>query len=145
MFTAATATRRLTVTLIIAAVLAVTAGGIMLGRYILDDPMCARPPTPPRRVQLQAFVTAHLPDARNFDWTVSDCDENGQAYLDFTTRSTGHAASKAFLADPACATSREPDAEAGDVTCSANTTQISIYLEDTGAIDTDVELAIDQH
>ena len=115
---------------------------VLLGRYVLEDPTCAKPPTQQERTQQEAFVRTHLPDARDFEWTVMDCDDNGQASVDFTTRQRGSAASKAFLSDPACRASVEPDASPGDVTCTSGDFEVSIYLEDKGAIDTYGELAL---
>ncbi len=69
-----------------------------------------------------------------------DCDDNGQVVLDFTTRQAGDAASQAFLRDPVCHPSTEPDASSGDANCRVGKLEVSIYLEDTGAADTNGEL-----
>lgn len=142
---AATTVCRAAPALIGLVVLALIAGVIVLAvRYLTtDDAACADPPTPPERAEQEAFVTTHLHDARNFDWVVADCDEHGEASVDFTTRHTGRAASQAFLDDPACKASVEPDASPGDVTCAAENVTVSIYLHDTGAIDTNGTLFLD--
>ena len=113
---------------------------VLLGRWFLSDPTCGSPPTQPVRTQQEVFVKAHLTDARDFEWTIMDCDDNGQVVLDFTTRQTGKAASEAFLKDSVCRPSIEPDASTGDVECRTGKVEVSIYLEDKGAIDTDGEL-----
>lgn len=79
---------------------------------------CAKPPTQEERTQVASFLKVHVDDARDLDWTVMDCDDNGLAYLNFTTSMTPGRVSEAFLNDPACSPSNEQDADAfGDVTC----------------------------
>jgi len=125
--------------------LAVLVGGlVVVGYMLLANPFCAQPPTQQERSQQEAFVLAHLPDARGFEWTVADCDDNGQASVDFTTRQRGSSASKVLLSDQACKASTEPDASPGDVTCTSGNLEVSVYIEDKGAIDTHAELAINQ-
>lgn len=97
--------------LITVSALAVLVGGVVVAGYVLlANPFCAKPPTQEERHQQEAFVLAHLPDASDFEWTVMDCDDNGQAYLSFSTRLTRDAASAVFLRDPACKASTEVDA-----------------------------------
>lgn len=137
-----TRTRRRVRALAVALVVALLVGaGLLLAERALEGTGCASPPTPQEREEQESFVRAHLGDARDFEWTVMDCDDLGQAYLDFTTRQRGSAASASFLQDPACSPSTEPAASSGDVVCTSGGTVVDLSFEDHGAIETDGELA----
>lgn len=129
---------RVLISVVIVALLVTAA--VLCGRWFLSDTTCGSPPTQQVRSQQEGFVKAHLPDAGQFEWTVMDCDDNGQIVLNFTTRTTGKAANAAFLRDPACRPSNEPDASAGDVDCQTGAVEVFIFLEDKGAIDTEGQL-----
>jgi hypothetical protein len=135
-----------TLVLIIIVALALPVAGVAVFSWlVLDPPFCGTPPTHREEGRQEAFVRAHLPDASDFKWTVMDCDDNGQAYLSFSTRLTRDAASDAFLRDPACKISKEVDASPGDATCRSDNTNVSIYLDDSkGGINTHGELYPDQ-
>lgn len=84
----------------------------------LDGSSCAQPPTQEERIQLESFLKAHVEDARDLEWTVMDCDDDGLAWLNFTTSMTPGRVEKAFLKDSACLPSRAGAATAfGNVTC----------------------------
>ncbi|WP_091186063.1 hypothetical protein [Microlunatus flavus] len=123
--------------------LAIAGVVVILVRDVSQTYRCADPPSTQQRAEQEAFVSAHLPDASDFEWTVADCDDQGQASLTFTTRQRGTTATRAFLQDGACRASREPDASLGDVTCMSYGVTVFIYLEDHGAIDTYGELSPD--
>ncbi len=130
--------------LIVIVALVLVLGGLIFGWFVLENPSCAKPPTPQERSQQESFVIAHLPDAGDFECTVMDCDENGQAYLSFDTSLTRAASSAAFLRDPACRASTEADASPGDPTCRSGNTNVTIYLT-KDVLHADGELYLDQH
>ena len=133
--------RRTLVLPIVIVLVAVAGVSLVVARDVSHEFHCANPPTPQQRTEQESFVTAHLPDARDFKWTVMDCDDQGQAYLDFSSRRRGTDVSHAFLQDPTCRASAQPDASAGDVTCVSGGVAVSISFEDHGAIDTHGQLS----
>ena len=133
-----TRTSRVLVVVVVLALLGTAV--VLLGRWFWSDATCQTPPSQQTRAEQEAFVSTHLPDAGDFRWTVMDCDDEGQVVLEFTTPETGDAASRAFVRDPACRSSTEPDAASGDVACRVGTLEVEIYLVDTGAAVTDGEL-----
>lgn len=128
---------------IVVLVVAITGVVAIVGRDISRASRCADPPSPQQRADQEAFVTAHLPDARDFEWAIADCDDQGQASLSFTTRQRGTTATRAFLRDEGCRASEGPDTNWGDVTCMSNGLSVFIYLEDNGSVDTHGELSPD--
>lgn len=128
------------VLVVVVVVAALGAAATLLGRWFLSDATCQTSLTEKTRSEQEAFVSAHLSDARDFAWRVMDCDDDGQVVLQFTTRQAGHLATQAFLLDPACHPSTEADAAPGDVGCRVGRLEVAVYLEDTGAASTAGEL-----
>jgi hypothetical protein len=113
---------------------------VVLANHVIGGFFCASPPGEREKARQESFVRAHVADARHLEWTVMDCDDQGQAYLDFMTTLTPRAAGEAFRKDAACSRSTEPDAEPDDVTCTSNGVRVSIYFEPREDTQTDGEL-----
>jgi hypothetical protein len=96
-------------------------------------PSCT-PPTQEEKELLEAFLRSHIKDARALEWTVADCDDNGDASLDFETRMTPKMATASFLADDNCSPFTGPGATDGDVTCTTAAGSVSIFLASATAI-----------
>ena len=59
--------------------------GLLAKREWDELTYCFRPPSQQEQGRQQAFVLAHLPDAREFEWETSDCDDEGLCVLSYTT------------------------------------------------------------
>ena len=116
------------VSLLIVLVL-VIAFGAVAGYFFQDlSPFCTTPtePTAEEKQTQETFVLEHLPDARNLVWTIADCDDDGVAYLDFTTSLAPNEARDAFLGGGCTYHSTE---EYDDVSCVRGSLEVVLFFE----------------
>lgn len=72
-------------------------------------------------------MKTHVSDARDFVWSVADCDDQGEAFLSFRTELAATVVSQSFLADPACSPSDADDAAENEVMCKAGAATSYLY------------------
>ena len=112
-----------------------------LHRLTGSMPSCS-PPTETEKQAQEVFLHSHVDDAADLEWTVADCDDNGDAWLQFGTALPPHAAREAFLTDSACSPYQGLDAGAEDVTCTSGDATIIVFLTPASSGTTQGELAL---
>jgi hypothetical protein len=118
--------------LVVLALALVLAGGGLLAKREWDRIFyCSGPPSQQEQALQQAFVLAHIPDARGFEWETSDCDDEGESVLSYRTALTPAAALETFRADRACAAATWAD-DPDILTCKSGATRVVVGFERDG-------------
>jgi hypothetical protein len=107
-------------------VAAVTITGIVAYRSVKDTFECSPPSYDALKAQ-ETFVLDRVTDARDVQSGTSDCDDDGDGHVDFTTDLTPAGARDAFLADQSCS----PYTEDGDelaVSCTSEKSTVYVFF-----------------
>ena len=94
---------------------------------VVPDVLSCSPPSDKELVQQEAFVRAHVSDARDVRSGVGDCDDAGRGYVNFTTSLSATAARDVLLTDPSCSGAQEADGETS-VQCRSSKKTVDVYF-----------------
>ena len=120
--------RRIWVTLLVI-LLPVAGIGLALGVGVPDlYPSCVTPsePTAEEKRTQEDLVHARLHDARDLEWTVMDCDDDGEVFLRFATSQAPATARDAFYGRGCTYHTVE---ENNDIACVQDGTEVVIFFE----------------
>ena len=118
------------------------AGVALAANRFIDSVFDCSPPSQHDMQVQEAFLRSHVTDARGLEWTVADCDDQGEAWLEFSTALTPAAARDAFLTDPSCSPDLGPDADDQGVNCTSGDAEIYVFFEATSVAATSGELTL---
>lgn len=94
---------------------------------VVPDVLNCSPPSDKDLAQQEAFVRAHIADARDVRSGVGDGDDAGRAYVNFTTSLSATAARDLLLTDPSCSSAQQVDGDIS-VQCRSSKKTVDIYF-----------------